>query len=216
MKLLLITALLMFVSTACGTNGTAAGNGGGATAPAGSGKSRSVLNAPPKLKRVQNEPKTVRDFFLAFTQDVFYVEGCDEASDPGCRKARAKYLENYLEIDDTKNGYLAAGGDGAQAALRMTIFRKPSGGYIVAVNQFGEIGDDYTFLEYENGRWKDVSKDVIPEYGTRKIYELPRYGTTIKVFAKKIIDTDGVIEMSEKGAKLYDLAWKDGRFSIVR
>jgi hypothetical protein len=178
----------------------------------------STMETPPvgTVTARQDEPRTVREFFMAFTQDVFYIEGCDESSDPGCRKARTRYLDTYLEIEDTKNGYLTAGGDGAQAALKMTIFRKPSGKYIVAVNQFGEIGDDYNFWEYVNGRWKDVSKAVIPEYGPRKMYELPRYGTKIEVFAKKIIDTDGVVEMSEKGAKLYDLVWKDGKFSILK
>lgn len=160
-----------------------------------------------------SEPKTVKDFFLAFTQDVFYIEGCDQVSDSGCRKARERYLSNYLEIEDTKNGYLTAGGDGAQAALVMALFKRPSGRYIVAVNQFGEIGDDYNFFEYANGRWKDISADVIPGYSRRNIYELPRFGTTIQVFAKKIIDSDGVIEMSEKGEKLYDLIWKDGKFT---
>jgi hypothetical protein len=213
-----LVLILILVSLATGTCAKNAGvnppNSGAPSAASGSAPqpSASVIEALPSTG--QEEPRTVREFFLAFTQDVFYIEGCDEPSDSGCRKARKRYLDTYLEIEDTKNGYLTAGGDGAQAALKMTIFRKPSGKYIVAVNQFGEIGDDYNFWEYENGRWKDVSKEVIPEYGTRKMYELPRYGTTIEVFAKKIIDTDGVIEMSEKGAKLYDLVWKDGRFSI--
>jgi len=216
MKLTVIIALLLTVTTACSSAGSAAAEGGGVPASAGPGEPRSVLREDRGSSSAQKEPKTVREFFLAFTQDVFYIEGCDEAADPGCSKARAKYLENYVEVEDTKNGYLAAGGDGAQAALRMTIFRRPEGGYIVAVNQFGEIGDDYNFLVFENGRWRDVSNEVIPEYSTRKIYELPRYGTTIEVFEKKIIDTDGVIEMSEKGEKLYDLTWKNGKFSIVR
>lgn len=164
----------------------------------------------------QTEPKTVREFFMAFTQEVFFLEGCEESKDPGCRDAKKKYLETYLEVEDTKNGYLSAGADGAQAALTMTIFRRPSGKYIVAVNQFGEIGDDYNFFEYENGRWKDISKDVIPEYSTGNIYELPRFGTTIQVFKKIVIDSDGVVDMTEKGEKLYDLNWKDGRFTIVR
>ncbi|HUF05356.1 MAG TPA: hypothetical protein VMM38_14425 [Aridibacter sp.] len=171
---------------------------------------------PESEPAAQTEPKTVRDFFMAFTQDVFYIESCVESTDPGCRKARRNYLENYLEIEDTKNGYLTAGGDGAQAALTMTLFKRPSGKYIVAVNQFGEIGDDYNFFEYENGRWKDVSKQVIPEYSTRKIYDLPRYGTTIPVFEKVNCDSNGVFEFCDKGGKLYDLIWKGGKFSISR
>ena len=164
----------------------------------------------------QTEPRSVRDFFMASTQDVFYLEGCEEGTDPGCRQAKERYLKDYLEVEDTKNGYLSAGGDGAQAALTMTLFKRPSGKYIVAVNQFGEIGDDYRFFEFEGGTWKDISARMIPEYSTGNIYELPRFGTTIKVFAKNIIDSDGVVEMSDKGKKLYDLIWKDGKFSINR
>lgn len=184
-----------------------------------SGGDRSAMSSPSALESettAQAEPKSVRDFFMAFTQDVFYLEGCEESKDPGCQKAKKKYLETYLEVEDTKNGYLSAGADGAQAALIMTIFKRPSGKYIVAVNQFGEIGDDYNFFEYENGLWKDISKDVIPEYSTGHIYELPRFGTTIRVFKKIVIDSDGVIDMTEKGEKLYDLTWKDGKFTISR
>lgn len=216
MKPVAIMALFLSVSSACGSSGTVAPDGGGAPVHAGPGNTQSSAIVERRSDVAQKEPKSVREFFLAFTQDVFYVEGCDEPSDPGCAKARARHLERYLEVEDTKNGYLSAGGDGAQAALRMTIFRKPEGSYIVAVNQFGEIGDDYNFYVYENGRWRDVSNDVIPDYSTQKIYELPRYGTRVEVFAKKIIDTDGVVEMSERGEKLYDLAWNNGKFSIVR
>ncbi|MCO6511240.1 MAG: hypothetical protein J5I65_10660 [Aridibacter famidurans] len=213
--------LLLLLTSACPAGGsTADANANQGTKLSGdSGGERSAASSPSARESeeaVQTEPKTVREFFMAFTQDVFFLEGCDESKDPGCRNAKKKYLETYLEVEDTKNGYLSAGADGAQAALVMTLFKRPSGKYIVAVNQFGEIGDDYNFFEYENGRWKDISKDVIPEYSTGNIYELPRFGTTIKVFKKIVIDSDGVIDMTEKGEKLYDLTWKDGRFTIVR
>jgi hypothetical protein len=216
MKVPFIAVILLSLGSVCCASGSKPRGPGGAAGTASSTPVATASTPSEKQALAQDEPRTVRDFFLAFTQDVFYIEGCDESSDPGCRKARAKYLETYLEIEDTKNGYLTAGGDGAQAALKMTIFRKPSGKYIVAVNQFGEIGDDYNFWEYENGRWKDVSKQVVPEYSTRKMYDLPRYGTKVAVFEKKIIDTDGVIEMSERGRKLYDLVWKNGKFTISR
>jgi hypothetical protein len=48
------------------------------------------------------------------------------------------------------------------------------------------------------------------------MYELPRKGTTIEVFAKKIIETGDDYEISEKGAKLYDLEWKGGKFTVKK
>ncbi|QQS42422.1 MAG: hypothetical protein IPM63_05650 [Acidobacteriota bacterium] len=212
--------LLLLTSACPAGSAPAEANGNQGTKLSGdAGGNRSAVSSPSARepeKAAQSEPKTVREFFMAFSQDVFFLEGCEESKDPGCRKAKKKYLDTYLEIEDTKNGYLSAGADGAQAALTMTIFKRPSGKYIVAVNQFGEIGDDYNFFEYENGRWKDISKDVVPEYSTGNIYELPRFGTTIQVFKKIVIDSDGVVDMTEKGEKLYDLTWKDGRFTISR
>ena len=48
------------------------------------------------------------------------------------------------------------------------------------------------------------------------MYELPHQGTTVKVFAKKIIEQGPDYEASEKGSKLYDLDWKEGKFTIKR
>lgn len=214
----LVLTLIVTSNLACARSGTQHRDASersisGSEAGRGLADEAAAHNSPVEK---QTEPRSVRDFFMAATQDVFYLEGCEEESDPGCRRAKEKYLRDYLEIEDTKNGYLSAGGDGAQAALTMTLFKRPSGKYIIAVNQFGEIGDDYRFFEFEIGVWKDISASIIPEYSARNIYELPRFGTTIRVFEKNIIDSDGVVEMSERGKKLYDLLWKDGKFSISR
>ena len=60
-----------------------------------------------------NQPKTVRDFFNLLPQKYFLLEGCEPAKDKNCQKARAAYLKTFLEVEDTANGYLKGGCDGA-------------------------------------------------------------------------------------------------------
>ena len=76
--------------------------------------------------------------------------------------------------------------------------------------------NNYYFLDYKDGNWADISARIIPQFSKKNMYELPRFGTTVKVFAKKIVEKGDDYEISDKGAKLYDLEWKDGKFSIKR
>lgn len=55
-----------------------------------------------------------------------------------------------------------------------------------------------------------------PEFSKKNICELPGVGTTAQVFAKKITDKGDDYEISEKSEKLYDLEWKDGKFTIKK
>ena len=67
-----------------------------------------------------------------------------------------------------------------------------------------EIGDGYTLilLSYEGGRWRDVTKTLLPVAFNKKLaYKLPRRGRSIEV-------TD------EEGHKLYTLTWRNDRFRI--
>ena len=71
-------------------------------------------------------------------------------------------------------------------------------------------------MNFDRGKWEDVSIEVIPEYSKTNIYEIPRMGTTVQVFAKRILEQRENFEISEKGEKMYDLEWKGGEFSIKR
>jgi hypothetical protein len=171
-----------------------------------------VQNAPAQIKN----PKTVRDFFTILPQKYFTLEGCEPAKNKNCVRARAEYLKNFTEIEDTANGYFKGGCDGAQSCLEMALFKRPDNSYIVGLATFAEMMNDYYFLEYRNGKWSDVSSTVVPQFSKKNMYELPRKGTTIEVFAKKIIETGDDYEISEKGAKLYDLEWKGGKFTVKK
>lgn len=159
-------------------------------------------------------PKTIRDFFMLLPERYFVLEGCDKTNDKDCRKAKIDYLRTFTQVEDTANGYLKGGCDGGQSCIEMTIFKKPDGLYLVAVSTESEMVIEQHFLDYADGRWTDAATRVIPEYSKKNIYELPRQGTTMRVFAKKVIEKGDDYEIAEKGTKLYDLVWKEGKFTI--
>jgi len=99
--------------------------------------------------------------------------------------------------------------------MEMAIFKRPDGTYLVGLATSSEMLNDNYFLNYKNGTWTDVSSSV-PEFSKKNMYELPRQGTTVGVFAKKIIEQGPDYEASEKGKRLYDLVWKDGRFIVKK
>lgn len=162
-------------------------------------------------KAQTKQPKTVREFFNLLPQKYFTLEGCvDNPTKKNCDKARAKYLESFLEIEDIANGYMKGGCDGAQSCFQMALFKSPNGNYIVGLTTSFELGEESYFLEYAGGRWRDIGAQVIPGYGKDKVYELPRYGTTVEVYEyKKVAGED----YGERVLKIYDLIWKDGKFA---
>jgi len=157
------------------------------------------------------QPRTVRDFFNLLPQKYFLLEGCEPQSDKNCSKARREYIENFLEIEDTANGYWKSGCDGAQSCLTMALFKRPNGVYAVALKIEFESGTNNYFLEYQNGKWLDIAARDVPNFSKSNVYELPQNGTTIEVFAK-----NKNTEFGDKGKKLYDLVWKNGKFSVKR
>lgn len=210
---LLVAAAWLY---ACGSDSTARNTNQSQTdqtassAPAGSGE---AMQPEPLVE--QDGPKTVRDFFMLLPEKYFTLEGCERDKDKGCTKAREDYLKTFGEVVDIANGYIKGGCDGGQACIEMAIFKRPDGTYLVGVSTFAEMLNDNYFLNYKDGAWTDVSSTV-PEFSKKNMYELPRHGTTVQVFAKKIIESGPDFEASEKGKKLYDLVWKDGRFTIKR
>lgn len=189
-------------SVAAGTSGAVEAN-----AAAGEEISTAQKNTPAK------QPKTVREFFNLLPQKYFSLEGCaDNPTAKNCDRARTEYLKTYLEVEDNANGYLKAGCDGAQSCVQMALFKRPAGDYLVGLEVAHETSENY-FLEYQNGAWSDVGAQVVPDFSKNNFYEIPRYGTTVKVFKRQQISEAGE---SERGAKLYDLIWKDGKFTVQK
>ena len=159
-------------------------------------------------------PQTIRDFFVLLPEKYFVLEGYVREKDKDCKKAKVDYLKTFTEVEDIANGYFKGGCDGAQSCLEMAIFKRPDGTYSVGVATSAEMTNDYYFLDYVNGSWTDVSATVVPQFSKKDIYELPRKGTTVKVFAKKVIEKGDDYEVADKGERLYDLEWKNGKFTI--
>ncbi len=158
------------------------------------------------------EPSNVMEFFEALPEKYFLLESCERSTDKDCSKARADYLKNYTDVSDTKNGYFKGGCDGAQSCIKMAIFKRPDGSYLVGVHTENEMITNFHFLDYAGGAWRDASNEV-PEFSKRNWYELPRVGTKMYVFENRVIEKVDDIEVTEKGRKLYDLVWKEGKFS---
>jgi hypothetical protein len=159
------------------------------------------------------QPKTVRDFFNLLPQSYFTLESCRPKTDKNCVKARKEYLKRFLEVEDNANRYFEASGDGSQEKLKMTLFKRPDKTYLIGLYVYGEWGEKYYFLEYKSGKWSDVSRKIIPNYKKSNIYEIPRKGTTVAVFER--INYDAENQLGETGKKLYDLVWKNGKFSLA-
>ena len=160
------------------------------------------------------QPKTVREFFALLPQKYFTLEGCvDNPTRDNCDRARTEYLKNHLEVEDTANGYMSGGCDGAQSCFHMALFKRPGGAHVVGLTTSFEGVENSYFLEYARGRWRDVGARVVPGYGEDKVYEMPRHGTTVKVYEnEKVAGAD----YRERGRKLYDLAWRNGVFTIEK
>lgn len=188
-----------------GPSSNAGSNAGGDSAAGAAGQ-------PERSAEPANKPGNVREFFMALPVKYFPLEGCEPAKDKGCVKAKAEYLKTFLETEDTANGYLKAGCDGAQSCLEMAIFKKPDGSYIVGVRGDFEMGSDTYFVDYDNGKWTDVGSSIVEGFSTNNYYAIPRKGTTVEVFEKLPEDAEPVSD-SPKGKKLYDLEWSGGRFN---
>lgn len=222
MQKLFVFSVVAFVTALAACRSSAGPAVTNAGVPVAGSEPRAEASLPPEGSSVKADgtpadpatPKTIRDFFIQLPEKYFVIEGCDKTKDKDCRKAKIEYLKTFTQVEDTANGYLKGGCDGGQSCIEMTIFKKPDGFYLVAVSTESEMVIEQHFLDYVDGRWTDAAARVIPEYSKKNIYELPRQGTTMRVFAKKVIEKGDDYEIAEKGAKLYDLVWKGGKFTI--
>lgn len=193
------------------TNAVENKNASGATIETSAANAAATEKQPDDLKNSEaqtKQPRTVREFFNLLPQKYFPLESCEPVKDKNCERARREYVKNYLEIEDTANGFWKSSCDGAQSCLTLALFKRADSTYVVAVHTMHEADEKNYFLEYKNGKWSDVSAETVPEFSDRNIYELPQKGTTVTVY-KKIYPEP---EYSERGEKLYDLIWKDGKF----
>jgi hypothetical protein len=121
------------------------------------------------------EPQTVVDYYLALPKK--YAYGVD-------RKHREKLLAadgGRIIAKDIPNGYLAISGDAGDPGITLALFKRADGHYLIGVNLYNELSEDFYFLDYAGGKWTDVTKTMIPGFSKQLRYELPQHGTTIQV-----------------------------------
>src|SRR5262245_43670359 len=146
-----------------------------------------------------NHPRTVVDYYMLLPDKYF------EAN----RDERVHWMLDPKRgaIVDITNGYLYAPGDGAQTDIYTCIFKRSSGGYLVAVGYNDKDGVFETFLDffvYDQGHMRNVTKTVLPvRFNKGLYYNLPRHGNTIAV-------------TKPSGKKLYDLVWTGHVFRVER
>src|SRR5690606_37075121 len=179
-----VIALIAFAFFACGSNEAPADRPGPqASSSQQPLNSTDLAAAAPEPEatpaRPAGEPSNVREFFDLLPEKYFVLENCDKAKDKDCKKARDEYLKIFPSTVDIRNGYLQGGCDGAQACITMAIFKRPDGRYLVGAATSSEMMNDFYFLDYAGGQWKDASNEG-PEYSTKNWYELARIGTPMR------------------------------------
>lgn len=149
--------------------------------------------AQTKPKRTKTEPKPIVNKTPKNVVDFFLLLPNKYAGNYALAK-RQKYLKNSDSVTDTANGYLEIFGQTEKEPnIYVAIFKKDAGGYLVTVAT-GAFDNqkmfNYYFLDYNNNKWSDVSKSVLPadfkfadfyQNGEGNAYpcELPRYNRTI-------------------------------------
>lgn len=132
-----------------------------------------------------------------------------------------------VEIKDLENGYLRLTATDLEGYGEAALFKNADGTKTFGIQTLG-CGpvcetDSIYFLQYKNGRWLDVTREVLPkiseaelervlkcykpdaEDGVADFYQLPRYGTTVKLFDNH----------DSEERLLYEFKW-DGRKFTAR
>ncbi len=130
-----------------------------------------------------------------------------------------------IAVKDTKNGYLKIEG-AFEGWIEVALFRKKNGSAILLVgeNSCGPAcGTELNAYKMVNGKMENVTNKMIPTISEDElrekfrrdrndsnaemisyIFELPRYGTTIK------------INDDDTGYLIYEIKWENDKFVIIR
>lgn len=170
-------------------------------------------------------PRTVEDFYLLLPAK--YIQPL----------AAAKDRRKLIKTRDVANGYLYLSGASAmpdwEGWAEIALFKKSNGEYVVGVVDGSCATMCYSgieFLEYQNGKWTEVTSRVLPDISERMVlekykklfpedtdynaenppylnYELPRKGTTVVVNAN---------EAGADNTPLFELIWTGAKFELKK
>lgn len=168
--------------------------------------------------KVKKDKRTVTDYFNLLIGKDLKKEGITP-----------KFL-----VQDTKNGYIKTE-ISSETTLEVVLFRKKNGEALIVsgMTSCGPVCQtEIEAYEFEGNNEKIVTEKIIPAvsdeemrkiYGYKKkngdegirendllpvVWELPRYGRTIKVRMDTTIAPSKIM--------LYELHWKDDKFTVVR
>ena len=143
------------------------------------------------------QPKTVVDFFLLVPDQ--YLPYYD-------LEFRKEFVQGKRRgtIIDVPHGFLSWDASDSSEYFEFAIFKKSDGGYVIAYSSpydsQGPNYSDFLLLSYKEGKWRDVTKALLPVPHDRELtYGLPREGREIFV-------------ASEDASVRYVLAWTGDRF----
>ncbi len=166
-----------------------------------------VSDAAPRQKTVVKRLSVVDYYFL-----LPYV-GLEAQGTPQkeIRQERAESLKaKYKPIIDLPHDYLQVDPDSSPTA-QIAVFRF-KGADLIAHSEPDYQSDynSFAFYRLQNGKLRDVTKQILPRElaPSKYLLELPRAGTTIRVFS---FDLE---KQSRKPA--FDLLWRKGRFVVAK
>ena len=168
--------------------------------------------------QAKNNPNTVTDYYLLLpTENLPILES-------------VRSRRSIIKTEDTKNGYLRL--EGAwEGWAEIALFRKTNREAVIAVEEVGcgpECSGAVQFLTYKNGRWTDVTDEVMPNLSDEDIlaaylrvktkddethslddvpnvyWVLPQKGTTIKMVLGD--------ESASNGKTLMSFNWNGSKF----
>ena len=175
--------------------------------------------APASYGQRVKPPQNVLEYFMALPTKYFDLEQYS-----GKR-------QNMIKTQDIENGYLRLEFNGLDGYGEVALFKNTDGTKTLGIQTIGcgpvcETGSIF-FVKYRNGRWLDVTKDVLPEIsraelnrvlkcykpdwndGLALFYELPRYGTTLKLTDNSESDDNLLYEFTWDGKKFTARAKRD-------
>lgn len=138
--------------------------------------------------------------------DAFYLLPYVGNTNPTKTERREMLAAKYHPIIDLKNDYLKVQPDSCPAQ-QVAIFRD-QGTEVVAVS-ISDYSSDYNtfnFYRLRDGKLREVTaKELpVPVRQNKYLYELPRIGTTIRVYKFDL--------HQQKRWHAFDLKWRGGRF----
>ncbi len=169
------------------------------------------------IRNVEQEKMSIVDYFLLLPADLFE----DGSPSRLLQRARTGGGQLYLcdaepreKYVDEKNGYMSCGGDGAQSALEVALFRHRDERPLLAVCSGDLEGFDSIYLHFfelgADGKMHEIKRSIFPIADSRFEaekdkpnwqFDLPREGRTILVRAPK------------SGKILHKVTWTGEKFA---